>query len=137
MAIITRKYNTSLKSVQRAHRSIPEPNEGPRLVEPGESLPLQFMIDRMMDAGVQKQIHSAMLRLYHFGPNGTIPDTFMDPTQDFGVNVATIHEMKNWLEAKIRSNKEAEEAAIAAAQKIKDDLVTPPEEPPEEPPVEP
>ncbi len=132
---MAKKYNTSLKSIERAHRSIPIPNTGPRLVEPGESLPLKFMIDRMMDAGVQKQIHSAMLRLYHFGPNGTIPDTFMDPTQDFGVNIATIHELKNWLEAKIRSNKEAAEAAQAAAQAIID-AQTPPV-PPEEPPVEP
>ena len=70
MAVL--KYNTSLKSVPRGHKSEGEYNDGPNLVEPGESLPLSFMIERMMDAGVRKQVETAMLRLFHFGPNEKI-----------------------------------------------------------------
>lgn len=125
-------YNTSLRSVPRGHRSEPVPNDGPRLVEPGESLPLKFQIDRMMDAGVKRQVWAAQQRLYHFGPNGTIPEVFIDPTQDFNCNIATIHQLKNYLEAKVRQNQEAAAAAEAEAQAIVD-AEKPPETPPEVP----
>jgi uncharacterized protein YijF (DUF1287 family) len=110
-----RKFNGSGRA-QFAHHSEPEINNGPCLLEPGESMPLQFMIDRMMDAGVQKQVHAAMQKLYHFGPDGSIPDDFLDPFQDFGINHARVHELKTYLEAKIRQNKEAAAAALAKAK---------------------
>jgi hypothetical protein len=109
------KYNGPMKG-QHGHHSTPEINDGPCLLEPGESLPLKFMIDRMMDAGVQRQVHAALTRLYHFGPDGTIPDDFLDPTQDFNVNYARIHELKTYLEAKIRRNEEVAAAAVAKAK---------------------
>jgi len=120
----TPKYNGSMKG-QHGHHSEPEINDGPCLLEPGESLPLKFQIDRMMDAGVQRQVHAAMTRLYHFGPDGSIPDDFLDPMQDFGVNVARIHELKVYLEAKIRHNEEvAEEARKAAEEANANDKAT-------------
>jgi hypothetical protein len=129
---------------QHGHHSTPEINEGPCLLEPGESLPLKFQIDMLMESGVQRQIHSAMQRLYHFGPDGSIPDDFLDPMQDFGINIARVHELKMYIEAKIRHNQEAADAAIAKAKEEneKDALPNEPESPgenniPENEPVTP
>jgi hypothetical protein len=111
----TPKYNGPMKG-QHGHHSTPELNDGPCLLEPGESLPLKFQIDRMMDAGVQRQVAAAMTRLYHFGPDGSIPEDFLDPMQDFNINIARVHELKHYLEAKIRRDEEAAAAAIAKAK---------------------
>ena len=104
------KYNTSLRSIEKAHEHPGEFNDGPRLVEPGESLPVSLLIERMMDAGVRKQVETAMIRMFHFGPNEEIPEEFFDPTQKFDFNWAEAHAYKRYLEAKIRMKEEEAEA---------------------------
>lgn len=131
-------FNRSLKSVPRAHRSVGESEFEPSIIEPGESLPLKVQIDMMMEAGVRKQVHAAMLRQFHFGPDGVIPEDFLDPTQDFNFNRATLHEVKKYIEGKIRKNEEMAAEALAKAKEInaetdKPDLHTNPEPAPSEP----
>lgn len=114
------KYNTSLKSVARAHRSEPEHDFEESIVEPGESLPLELMIERMMNAGVARQVSQAMIRMTHYGPNEKIPDEFFDPTQRFNFNWAEAHAYKRYVEAKIRNNEEGKEEILKKVKERKD-----------------
>lgn len=115
------KFNVSTKNHERNFRSTGQVNNGPDLTEPGESLPMKMQIERMMDAGVQQHVAAAMAKLYHFGPDGTIPDAFIDPTQDFGFNVYNAKLLREYLEAKVRGEKErAEEIKKEAERKAKE-----------------
>lgn len=128
----SKKWNGAF---QRTPHSIPEENNGPRLVEPGESLPTRVMIERMMDAGVRKSVHQALLNTFEFGTEENVPDGFINPLTQKSTDIIQVYEYKRWLEAKIRGQEEEAEriAAEAAAKKAEMAPVEPPVEPATEP----
>lgn len=105
----------------RVHHSEGEKDFPPSQVEPGESLPTRVLVERMLNAGVARSVHNAMLRFYEFGVDESVPDAFIGPRGRYSTDIVDIGLMKQYLEAKIRKNaeaaKEAEELAAAAKAK--------------------
>lgn len=103
----------------RVSHSEGEADFPPSRVEPGESLPTRVLVERMVNAGVARSVHNALLRFYEFGVDASVPEDFIGPLGRYSCDIVDVGLMKEYLDARIRENKERMEAAteLAAAKK--------------------